>query len=280
MDKARPIIILEKKGAHAGHHGGAWKVAYADFVTAMMARFIVLWLLNSSKQVQEAVGGYFKDPTGTAKKVGSNMQGAGENFVLTRDNMPRLKEQLQNAMRQMADFEKLKSHIDMTVTAEGLRIELSESASGTFSTAAVPSSIPMARNCSSPLLQSSAAFPTSYPWRATPIRSLMPHRPPTAIGNSPRTAPMPHAASCSPMECAPIRSLKFAASPTNAFGNQTPLSTLSIGASPSSFSTSPRTPTKVSQRRNRRLIRNRKAPGRIHARAKDPRTDSNCIIPF
>ena len=148
MDKARPLIILKKKGAHAGHHGGAWKVAYADFVTAMMARFIVLWLLNSSKQVQEAVGGYFKDPTGTAKKVGSNMQGAGENFVLTRDNMPRLKEQLQNAMRQMADFEKLKSHIDMTLTAEGLRIELSESASGTFSTAAVPSSIPMARNCS------------------------------------------------------------------------------------------------------------------------------------
>jgi len=148
MDKARPIIILKKKGAHAGHHGGAWKVAYADFVTAMMARFIVLWLLNSSKQVQEAVGGYFKDPTGTAKKVGSNMQGAGENFVLTRDNMPRLKEQLQNAMRQMADFEKLKSHIDMTVTAEGLRIELSESAGGTFSTAAVPSSIPMARSCS------------------------------------------------------------------------------------------------------------------------------------
>jgi chemotaxis protein MotB len=132
MDKARPIIILKKKGAHGGHHGGAWKVAYADFVTAMMALFIVLWLLNSSKQVQEAVGGYFKDPTGTAKKVGSNMQGAGENFVLTRDNMPRLKEQLQKAMRQMADFEKLKSHIDMTVTAEGLRIELSESASGTF----------------------------------------------------------------------------------------------------------------------------------------------------
>src|SRR5246500_2149839 len=132
MDKARPIIILKKKGGHAGHHGGAWKVAYADFVTAMMALFIVLWLLNSSKQVQEAVGGYFKDPTGTAKKVGSNMQGAGENFVLTRDNMPRLKEQLQQAIRQMSDFEQLKSHIEMTVTAEGLRIELSESASGTF----------------------------------------------------------------------------------------------------------------------------------------------------
>ncbi len=132
MEKTRPIIIIKKKGGHGGHHGGAWKVAYADFVTAMMALFIVLWLLNSSKQVQEAVGGYFKDPTGTAKKVGSNMAGAGENFVLTRDNMPRLKEQLQQAMKQMSDFEKLKSHIEMTVTTEGLRIELSESASGTF----------------------------------------------------------------------------------------------------------------------------------------------------
>jgi len=132
MDKTRPIIIVKKKSGHGGHHGGAWKVAYADFVTAMMALFIVLWLLNSSKQIQIAVGGYFKDPTGTSKKVGSNMQGAGENFVLTRDNMPRLKEQLQQAMRQMSDFETLKSHIEMTVTAEGLRIELSESASGTF----------------------------------------------------------------------------------------------------------------------------------------------------
>lgn len=132
MEKTRPIIILKKKGGHGGHHGGAWKVAYADFVTAMMALFIVLWLLNSSKQVQEAVGGYFKDPTGTAKKVGSNMTGSGDNFTLTRDNMPKLKEQLQGAMRQMSDFEKLKSHIEMTVTAEGLRIELSESASGTF----------------------------------------------------------------------------------------------------------------------------------------------------
>src|ERR1700739_356110 len=132
MEKTRPIIILKKKGGHDGHHGGAWKVAYADFVTAMMALFIVLWLVNTSKQVQEAVGGYFKDPTGTAKKVGSNMEGAGENFTLTRDNMPKLKEQLQMAIKQMSDFEKLKSHIEMTVTAEGLRIELSESASGTF----------------------------------------------------------------------------------------------------------------------------------------------------
>ena len=132
MEKTRPIIIVKKKGGHGGHHGGAWKVAYADFVTAMMALFIVLWLMNSSKQIKEAVGGYFKDPSGTSKKVGSNMAGAGENFVLTRDNMPQLKNQLQQAIKQMADFEKVQSHIEMTVTAEGLRIELSESASGTF----------------------------------------------------------------------------------------------------------------------------------------------------
>jgi chemotaxis protein MotB len=132
MNNTRPIIILKKKGGHGGHHGGAWKVAYADFVTAMMALFIVLWLLNSSKQIQVAVGGYFKDPTGTSKKVGSNMMGVGENFTLTRDNMPKLKEELQKAIQQMADFEKLKSHIEMTVTSEGLRIELSESATGTF----------------------------------------------------------------------------------------------------------------------------------------------------
>ena len=139
MDKTRPIIIVKKQGGHSGHHGGAWKVAYADFVTAMMALFIVLWLLNTSKQVQEAVGGYFKDPTGTSKKVGSNLAGAGENFILTKENMPKLKEQLQEVLRQMPDFEKFKNHIEMTVTAEGLRIELLESATGTFFDSGSPS---------------------------------------------------------------------------------------------------------------------------------------------
>jgi chemotaxis protein MotB len=132
MSAARPIIIIKKKGGHGGHHGGAWKVAYADFVTAMMALFIVLWLMNSSKQIQEAVGGYFKDPTGTAKKVGSDQVGAAENFVVSKDNMEELKEQLQSAIKEVPKFDKLKNHIDMTVTNEGLRIELSESASGTF----------------------------------------------------------------------------------------------------------------------------------------------------
>jgi chemotaxis protein MotB len=131
-NSARPIIIIRKKAAHGEHHGGAWKVAYADFVTAMMALFIVLWLLNSSKQVQEAVGGYFKDPSGTSKKVGTNLVGSGENFSLTKDNMAKLKEELQKSIRQMSDFDKLKNQIEMTITSEGLRIELLETESGTF----------------------------------------------------------------------------------------------------------------------------------------------------
>jgi len=132
MSGNRPIIVIKKKIGHGGHHGGAWKVAYADFVTAMMALFIVLWLMNSSKQVQEAVGGYFKDPSGNSKMVGTDQRGSGENFTLTKDDMTKLKEQLQKSVRRLNDFEKLKDHIEMTITAEGLRIELLESASGTF----------------------------------------------------------------------------------------------------------------------------------------------------
>jgi chemotaxis protein MotB len=132
MDKTRPIIILKKKGGHGGHHGGAWKVAYADFVTAMMSLFIVLWLLSSSKPVREAVAGYFRDPSGTASKMGTALSGTGENFILTKDNMPKLKDQLEQKIREMRDFDKLKSHVEMTVTSEGLRIELTEAAAGTF----------------------------------------------------------------------------------------------------------------------------------------------------
>ena len=132
MESPQPIIVVKRKAKHGGHHGGAWKVAYADFVTAMMALFIVLWLMNSSKQMQEAVGGYFKDPTGTSKKVGTNQQGSGENLLVTKTNMNELREQITKSLRQLSDFEKLKDHIDMTVTAEGLRIEMLESKTGTF----------------------------------------------------------------------------------------------------------------------------------------------------
>jgi chemotaxis protein MotB len=97
--------------------------------------------MNSSKQIQVAVGGYFKDPTGTSKMVGSNMEGSGEAFALSRQDMPKLKEELQKAVRRLDNFEQLKNQIEMTVTAEGLRIELLESETGTFfeSGKAIPS---------------------------------------------------------------------------------------------------------------------------------------------
>jgi chemotaxis protein MotB len=138
MADSRPIIVIKKKISHGGHHGGAWKVAYADFVTAMMALFIVLWLMNSSKQMKEAVGGYFKDPSGTSKKVGTDQRGSGQNFLIKKENMSELKEQLQKAVRKLDDFDKLKNQIQMTVTPEGLRIELLESASGTFFSSGSP----------------------------------------------------------------------------------------------------------------------------------------------
>ena len=70
--KTQPIIVIKRKGGHGGHHGGAWKVAYADFVTAMMSLFIVLWLMNSSEKVKKAVAGYFNDPKGTGDDDGDD----------------------------------------------------------------------------------------------------------------------------------------------------------------------------------------------------------------
>ena len=126
------IIKRIKKGGHGGHHGGAWKVAYADFVTAMMALFIVLWLMNSSQKIQVAVSGYFKDPSGSAKKVGTGLAGTGENLQLAKQDMAKLKVELQKSIQSITDIDKLKKNIEMTVTAEGLRIELLESEKGTF----------------------------------------------------------------------------------------------------------------------------------------------------
>jgi chemotaxis protein MotB len=90
-----PPIIIKKKITHGGHHCGAW-------------------------------------PTGSARMVGSDMQGSGENFIVNKDNMKELKEQLQKAIREVPKFNELQNHIDMTVTNEGLRIELTESANGVF----------------------------------------------------------------------------------------------------------------------------------------------------
>jgi chemotaxis protein MotB len=132
MPAARPIIVIKKKSGHAGHHGGAWKVAYADFVTAMMSLFIVLWLMNTSEKVKQAVAGYFNDPRGTAKETGTDQSGTSDNLALTEKNIPELKKKIEEAIHKMNDLKTLQNQIQITITPEGLRIELLETRDGTF----------------------------------------------------------------------------------------------------------------------------------------------------
>src|SRR5579863_694648 len=131
-NETTPIIIIKKKVSHGGHHGGPWKVAYADFVTAMMALFIVLWLMNSSDQVKKSIAGYFRDPSGASNGKGSGQGGVGESISVNKNDMDHLKDKLQEAMKSLPELDKLKKQVDMTVTGEGLRIELMESETGTF----------------------------------------------------------------------------------------------------------------------------------------------------
>jgi chemotaxis protein MotB len=131
----RPIIVIKRKGGHGGHHGGAWKVAYADFVTALMSLFIVLWLMGSSEKVKKAVAGYFNDPKGTGKLLGTTMNGTGPETEISdakQQALQDLKEKLEKEIRDKKELEKLMKQIEMTITAEGLRIELIEDKNGTF----------------------------------------------------------------------------------------------------------------------------------------------------
>jgi chemotaxis protein MotB len=69
-DKQAPVIIIKKKRpAHHGAHGGAWKVAYADFVTAMMCFFLVMWLINSSEETKAAIAAYFDTTPGSGSPI-------------------------------------------------------------------------------------------------------------------------------------------------------------------------------------------------------------------
>ncbi len=98
----------------------------------MMALFIVLWLLNSSVQVRKAISSYFRDPSGSGKLSGSASAGTGETVSVSADNMQDLKEKLEQAVKKRPEFEKLKDYVQLSVTGEGLRVELLESEKGIF----------------------------------------------------------------------------------------------------------------------------------------------------
>lgn len=141
----RVIVVRKKKASHGGHHGGSWKVAYADFVTAMMAFFMVMWIMGMDQGVKDMVQGYFSNPVGFKKSFsgGTNALGAG-NFVTNLDvkaahmlNRRLQEERFQEAARQIrlrmeSDtlMGGLSALVEVVVTDEGLRIELMESDQG------------------------------------------------------------------------------------------------------------------------------------------------------
>ncbi len=131
----RPTVIVVSKGkGHGGHHGGAWKVAYADFVTAMLAFFIVMWLLNQSEEIQKAVAGYFQDPIGFMSEQGGMgpvvlpVDLSGEE----RSAFQMAKEDLEGKIAQVPELAELQQNIEITITGEGLRIELVEGEGSLF----------------------------------------------------------------------------------------------------------------------------------------------------
>ncbi|NYZ63222.1 flagellar motor protein MotB [Luteimonas deserti] len=158
-DVLQPIIVVRKKKHGGGHHGGAWKVAYADFVTAMMAFFMVMWLVATMPQEQlGGIADYFKNPSavaGTASSMaaGSNgpggagdvpikmfdhirnppgagpAQGADEVAQAARDLADRerleaLQRALEKAVASSQALAPFKDQLLIDITPEGLRIQI------------------------------------------------------------------------------------------------------------------------------------------------------------
>jgi chemotaxis protein MotB len=145
MSAHAPVIIIKKKkSGHGGHHGGAWKVAYADFVTAMMAFFLVMWLVNQSQDVKNSVQAYFQDPgifehergrspiAAGAGLVGSGAGGQGADVAAATAALERAAERIKEQIKAIPGFRNLEDRIEVKVTAEGLRIELQEGGQDTF----------------------------------------------------------------------------------------------------------------------------------------------------
>lgn len=142
-----PIIVRKKKIVRHSHALGAWKVAFADFVTALMALFIVLWIVGQSKQVREYVSEYFRDPGAFNAKTQSSIftdgvqvwpeQTTGQKGSQRKETNDA--EQLQDAQRriltaageklremlkQTPEFSQLRKQVEIELTAEGMRIQL------------------------------------------------------------------------------------------------------------------------------------------------------------
>jgi chemotaxis protein MotB len=131
-EPALPPPLPARRGSPEGHHGGAWKVAYADFVTALMALFIVLWMMNSGTRVKESVSGYFRDPRGYTRTLGAGVGTSGEGLTVNRKNVHGVQDQIESALRKMPEFRAIRNNVLFSVTGEGLRIDLLETEQGLF----------------------------------------------------------------------------------------------------------------------------------------------------
>jgi chemotaxis protein MotB len=147
MNKAREtIIIVRKKRGHGSkHHGGAWKVAFADFMTSMMALFLVLWIVTQSSDVRAAIAGYFQDPLGREHEFGATIiKGEATEHLdprpVNQQDVTRIQQQLmaklgahiRATLGEKAQFRGLADHVEIQVTGEGLKIQLLEDSSGVF----------------------------------------------------------------------------------------------------------------------------------------------------
>jgi chemotaxis protein MotB len=137
-----PVMIKTRRRYHKTH-GGAWKVAYADFVTAMMALFIVLWILNQDPKIVKAVGGYFKDPAAETVSVKGNSTEAlsqPASAELTKiqwrqaekKQFEEMGKTLAQELTKSPEFEGVMNQIKITIVQEGLRIEIVESSNDAF----------------------------------------------------------------------------------------------------------------------------------------------------
>ncbi len=138
-----PIIIKKSKPHGGDHHGGAWKVAYADFVTAMMALFIVLWVLGQDDAIKESVAKYFKDPIGLSTKGRVILEGTTskplEDVKSQMDQKATEALQLKNMgdkllteLQRDPEFSNITAQIKIEIIDEGLRIEMLDSDENVF----------------------------------------------------------------------------------------------------------------------------------------------------
>jgi chemotaxis protein MotB len=134
MEKKKLIFrFVKKKEKHGGHHG-AWKVAYADFVTALMALFIVLWLTTQSSQVKTAVSGYFIDPVRYEKMV--KRMKARAKSVLKEDEggeeHSKGKDSQQDIVVAVSEFRNVMNNLRLDLTDEGIKIEMADTHQNVF----------------------------------------------------------------------------------------------------------------------------------------------------